>query len=169
MQLYTSGTTGHPKGAVLAHGNFTAMPSSPTLPWSEWDADDVSLAAMPCFHIGGTGWAIMGFLHGALNVVMREFDPARVLDFIERWRISKLFLVPAALQVVVRHPRARQLDYSQLKYLLYGASPDAARVVARVHGSVRLRLRPALWNDRDDGFRYGARSRGSRSGGQRSA
>jgi long-chain acyl-CoA synthetase len=123
VQLYTSGTTGHPKGAVLAHGNFTAMPSSPTLPWSEWDADDVSLAAMPCFHIGGTGWAIMGFLHGALNVVMREFDPARVLDFIERWRISKLFLVPAALQVVVRHPRARQLDYSQLKYLLYGASP----------------------------------------------
>jgi acyl-CoA synthetase (AMP-forming)/AMP-acid ligase II len=123
VQLYTSGTTGHPKGAVLAHGAFSAMPASPTLPWSEWDADDVSLAAMPCFHIGGTGWAIMGFHHGAFNVVMREFDPTKVLDFIERWRISKVFLVPAALQVVVRHPRAREVDYSQLKYMLYGASP----------------------------------------------
>ncbi|MGH8175060.1 MAG: fatty acid--CoA ligase [Steroidobacter sp.] len=123
IQLYTSGTTGHPKGAVLVHANFMSMPASPTLPWSEWDADDVSLAAMPCFHIGGTGWAIMGLNHGALNVVMREFDPTRVLDFIEHWRISKLFLVPAALQVVVRHPRARQVDYSRLKYMMYGASP----------------------------------------------
>ena len=123
IQLYTSGTTGHPKGAVLTHENFSHMPASELHPWSQWDADDVSLAAMPCFHIGGTGWAILGLNHGALNVVMREFDPARVLDMIERWRISKLFLVPAAMQLVVRQPRAREVDYSRLKYLMYGASP----------------------------------------------
>ena len=123
IQLYTSGTTGHPKGAVLTHANFMHMPASPDLPWSLWSADDASLVAMPCFHIGGTGWAIMGLKHGALNVVMREFDPTQVLEVIARWRISKLFLVPAAMQVVVRHPRARTVDYSRLKYLLYGASP----------------------------------------------
>jgi long-chain acyl-CoA synthetase len=124
VQLYTSGTTGHPKGAVLTHANFLAMPASrPELPWSVWTEEDVSLAAMPCFHIGGTGWGILGLRAGALNVVMREFDPTKVLEIIERWRISKLFLVPAAMHVVVRDPRARQIDYSQLKYMLYGASP----------------------------------------------
>jgi acyl-CoA synthetase (AMP-forming)/AMP-acid ligase II len=124
MQLYTSGTTGHPKGAILSHRNLVGMPqSSPVYPWSRWSADDVSLFAMPCFHIGGTGWAILGLMHGALNVIAREFDPTKVLDFIENWRITKLFLVPAAMQVVVRSPKARAVDYSQLKYIMYGASP----------------------------------------------
>lgn len=124
VQLYTSGTTGNPKGAVLSHRNLVGMPqSSRTYVWSRWSADDVSLFAMPCFHIGGTGWAILGLMHGALNVIAREFDPTKVLDFIENWRITKLFMVPAALQVVVRNPKARAVDYSQLKYIMYGASP----------------------------------------------
>ena len=48
---------------------------------------------------------------------------APILDFIERDRVSKMFMVPAALQIVVRLPRAREVDYSRLKYILYGASP----------------------------------------------
>jgi fatty-acyl-CoA synthase len=130
MQLYTSGTTGHPKGAMLSHRNFLdlrdetrygAMPE-----WNQWSEDDVSLLAMPVFHIGGTGWGVFALYYGAKSVVARDFDPAAVLDFFERDRISKLFLVPAAMQFVVRHPRARQVDYSSLKYLLYGASPIPA-------------------------------------------
>lgn len=124
LQLYTSGTTGHPKGAVLSNSNLCGMPQASSIyEWSRWHANDVSLVAMPCFHIGGTGWAILGLMHGAQNVVAREFDPAKVLDYIETWRITKLFLVPAAMQVIVRLPKARQVDYSQLKYLMYGASP----------------------------------------------
>src|ERR1044072_8777219 len=62
-------------------------------------------------------------MHDAPYVVAREFDPTNAPDFIENWRITKLFMVPAALQVVVRNPRARAVDYSQLKYIMYGASP----------------------------------------------
>jgi acyl-CoA synthetase (AMP-forming)/AMP-acid ligase II len=124
VQLYTSGTTGHPKGAVLTHDNFLSMlQSEPAHEWSRWSEADVSLAAMPCFHIGGTGWVILGLYNGATNVIAREFDPSKVLDYIVNERITKLFLVPAAMQVVVRHPKAREVDYSRLRYIMYGASP----------------------------------------------
>ncbi|MBI3676774.1 MAG: fatty acid--CoA ligase [Proteobacteria bacterium] len=127
VQLYTSGTTGRPKGAMLTHHNLTgmrkAMSQSDELPWNKWTAEDVSLVAMPVSHIGGTGYGLMGLYWGAKGIVAREFDPTKVLDFIEKDRVTKLFLVPAAIQIVLRDPRARTTDYSRLKYLLYGASP----------------------------------------------
>src|SRR5690606_41201148 len=63
------------------------------------------------------------------GVIAREFDPTKVLDFIEKDRISKLFIVPAALQIVLRDPRSRTTDYSRLKYMLYGAAPMPAALL----------------------------------------
>jgi acyl-CoA synthetase (AMP-forming)/AMP-acid ligase II len=126
LQLYTSGTTGHPKGAMLPNRallELRALHATSDMGWNRWTTDDVSLVAMPVSHIGGTGWGIMGLYNGAKGVVAREFDPNAVLDFIERDRISKIFMVPAAMQIVLRNPRAREVDYSRVKYVLYGASP----------------------------------------------
>jgi acyl-CoA synthetase (AMP-forming)/AMP-acid ligase II len=133
IQLYTSGTTGKPKGAMLSHANFlnlvqTGSPDEKP-EWNRWSPDDVSLVAMPIFHIGGSGWGVMGLYHGAKGVIAREFDPTRVLDFFEQSGITKLFMVPAAMQFVVRQPRARQVDFSRLKYMLYGASPIPAALL----------------------------------------
>ena len=133
IQLYTSGTTGKPKGAMLSHanllnlvqtGNETELPE-----WNRWTTDDVSLVAMPVFHIGGSGWGLTGLYHGAKGVIAREFDPTKVLDFFEQSGITKLFMVPAAMQFVVRQPRARLIDFSRLKYMLYGASPIPAALL----------------------------------------
>jgi fatty-acyl-CoA synthase len=132
IQLYTSGTTGRPKGAMLSHANLLNLVESgdgERSDWNRWTADDVSLVAMPIFHIGGTGWGLLGLYHGAKGVVAREFDPTKVLDFIEHARITKLFMVPAAMQFVVRQPRARSVDFSRLKYILYGASPIPAALL----------------------------------------
>jgi len=126
LQLYTSGTTGRPKGAMLSHDNLLGgrrEAADMDLPWNQWGPDDVSLVAMPVGHIGGTGWGIVGLYNGAKGVVAREFDPFKVLDYIANDGISKMFMVPAALQIVVRQPNARSVDYSRLKYILYGASP----------------------------------------------
>ncbi|WP_304176413.1 fatty acid--CoA ligase [Phenylobacterium aquaticum] len=126
LQLYTSGTTGHPKGAMLSHRallELRALHAASDMGWNRWTPDDVSLVAMPIFHIGGSGWGIMGLYNGAKGVVAREFDPNAVLDFITHDRISKIFMVPAAMQIVLRHPKAREVDYSCMKYVLYGASP----------------------------------------------
>ena len=126
IQLCTSGTTGRPKGAVLSHDNMLLgrkRSQERPMDWNRWNDDDVSLVAMPVGHIGGTGWGFMGYYSGALNVIAREFRPDDVLGFIEREGISKLFMVPAAIQFVLADPRAREVDYSRLKYMLYGASP----------------------------------------------
>src|SRR3954465_603829 len=133
IQLYTSGTTGKPKGAMLSHANFLNLVQTGNAEdkpeWNRCDYDHVSLVAMPIFHIGGSGWGVMGLYHGAKGVIAREFDPTKVLDFFEQSGITKLFMVPAAMQFVVRQPRARQVDFSRLKYMLYGASPIPAALL----------------------------------------
>ncbi|WP_436063563.1 MULTISPECIES: fatty acid--CoA ligase [unclassified Phenylobacterium] len=140
VQLYTSGTTGRPKGAMLSHLNILGgrrRAQETPMSWNQWAPEDISLVAMPVGHIGGTGWGIVGLVNGAKGVVAREFDPFKVLDYIEHDRVSKMFMVPAALQIVVRQPRAREVDYSRLKYILYGASPiplDLLRECMEVFG-----------------------------------
>ena len=140
MQLYTSGTTGRPKGAVLPTRGFFGLRGASEdsqAEWSKWSDTDVSLVAMPCFHIGGSGWGISGLYYGATGVVMAEFDPTRVLDYFVAHGVTKLFMVPAAMQIVLRQPNVREVDYSQLKYILYGASPiplDLLREAVEVFG-----------------------------------
>jgi acyl-CoA synthetase (AMP-forming)/AMP-acid ligase II len=126
VQMYTSGTTGHPKGVQLAHRSFFAFrpfPPADDMTFENWTEQDVSLVAMPSYHIGGVGWGIAGLRAGARNIIIREFDAGAVLDIIHRFHVSKLFLVPAAMQVVLKHPAARTTDYSSLEYITYAASP----------------------------------------------
>jgi len=132
IQLYTSGTTGKPKGAMLSHANFLNLVQAgkdEKPDWNKWNEDDVSLVAMPIFHIGGSGWGVLGLYQGATGVIAREFDPTKILDFFEQSGVTKLFMVPAAMQFVVRQPRAREVDFSRLKYMLYGASPIPAALL----------------------------------------
>lgn len=129
VQMYTSGTTGHPKGVQVSHYAFYALnelaelAGEPEEEWTTWTDQDVSLLAMPNFHIGGTGWALIGMYAGARNVVLAEFTPAGCLQAIRDYGISKLFIVPAAMQFVLADPSCAQTDFSSLKYIVYGASP----------------------------------------------
>ncbi|HEX8029589.1 MAG TPA: fatty acid--CoA ligase [Vicinamibacterales bacterium] len=126
LQLYTSGTTGRPKGVMLTHENILSKQRhacDAAMGWYQWSADDVSLVAMPVAHAAGSLWGMLGLLFGAKGIVVREFDTTQVLDFVERDRISKMFMVPSALQIIVRQPRSREVDYRRLKCIVYGASP----------------------------------------------
>jgi len=126
LMLYTSGTTGNPKGAMLSNRSLLglrASVSSAELPdWYRWTAQDVSLIAMPIFHISGSGWGLWTLQHGATGVVVREFDPTRVLDLLVTFRITKIMLVPTALRILCDHPQAADTDFSFLKTICYGGS-----------------------------------------------
>ena len=126
VQLYTSGTTGRPKGVMLAHRNFTygaAANQEAALAWNRWEEADSAVLAMPVSHISGTGWGILTVHYGATCHIQRQFDLDQTFDMINRDGISKIFLVPAALQFLVRHPRAKQSDFSRIREMGYGASP----------------------------------------------
>ncbi|RME65938.1 MAG: fatty acid--CoA ligase, partial [Alphaproteobacteria bacterium] len=129
LQLYTSGTTGHPKGAVLSHRSLLSLrhrfPASRQPAWNRWQASDVSLIGMPVFHISGTGWGIWSLQHGAKGIVVREFDPHAVLDLLVEHRISKIMMVPTAMRIVLEHPRARETDFGFLENIYYGGAPIA--------------------------------------------
>jgi len=142
LQLYTSGTTGKPKGAVITHGsilsNRDASASGEAMrSWQEPIPGDVTLLAMPCFHISGTGTGIGTLVAGTNAIVLPEYDPTKALDLIANFNISKIFLVPAALQILLNHPRVGETDFSRLKYVTYGASPiplELMREAMRVMG-----------------------------------
>ena len=126
LQLYTSGTTGNPKGAVLSNRNLFALrkhAEGSDQAYTKWDDDEVVLVAMPCAHIGGTGLGIMAVAAGLPAFVLAEFTPDAVFDAIETGGVTRLFIVPAALHIMLQQPRCTQVDYSRLKYILYGAAP----------------------------------------------
>lgn len=140
LQIYTSGTTGHPKGVQLPHRAFYALetarlqsddPDDPMWEWNVWGPDDVSLVNMPCFHISGTGWGILGLYNGACNVVLPHFDAGAVLDAIARYKVTKLVVVPTGIQMMLDHPDCPCTDFSSLSYFCYGASPIPLELLKR--------------------------------------
>jgi len=128
IQLYTSGTTGHPKGAILTHGSIFSSRMNDRnedelMDWQKTVEGEVALLAMPCFHISGTGYGLGTMFNGSKAIVLPEYDPTQALDLIEKYNISKIFMVPAAIQILLNHPRVHDVDFSNLKYITYGASP----------------------------------------------
>ena len=132
LQLYTSGTTGFPKGALLTHRSLLGTIEKGALTgedWSRWDEDDVALVAMPLFHIGGTGWALHALEAGATAVILARPDIEAIIETIEAERVTKAFAVPAVLNMIIHHPRAKTADLSSMTELLYGASPIPLEVL----------------------------------------
>ena len=130
MQLYTSGTTGLPKGVMLTNANLSTAISEAGKTFSITD-DTVSLVAMPLFHIGGSGWALCAMSRGGRSVILRDVDPGVLLELVAVERITETFVVPAVLMMLLASPALSTTDLSSLRLIFYGASPISEDVLVK--------------------------------------
>ena len=122
--LYTGGTTGTPKGALLTHRNLVAN----TIQFAEWYAfepgTETSLGAIPMFHSGGmSGVMNVPLYAGATLVVLPRFAAPAVARTVSRYRVTRLFGVPAMFIVLLGHEGGRRADYSHLRACRTNAAP----------------------------------------------
>jgi fatty-acyl-CoA synthase len=121
--MYTSGTTGRPKGAVLTHTNLTGQTMSNLFNHGV-DVNDVGFIGVPFFHIAGVGNLLTGMLLGLPTVIhpLGAFDPGHLLDVLAAEKVTGIFLVPAQWQAVCN---AQQEDPREVKLrvISWGAAP----------------------------------------------
>ena len=126
LTLYSSGTTGLPKGAMLTHGNLAWTPEMGRTAYG-MDADTVNLVPSPLFHIGGTGYSLTAMGQGGHTVLVRDVDPVLLLGLIERHRVTHTFLVPAVIAMLVAALPDHPTDLASLRAVAYGAAPMSER------------------------------------------
>lgn len=135
VQMYTSGTTGFPKGALLSHRQLLTATIKPAMTqdpsFGQWQEGDTALVAMPLFHATGTVWLLAAMAHGAPAVILPRPDIAGIVNAIVAERITHLVLVPAVMLAISLYLEQVQADLGVVKELWYGASPIPLDVLRR--------------------------------------
>ncbi|SFV07818.1 class I adenylate-forming enzyme family protein [Pseudoduganella namucuonensis] len=142
MVLYTSGTTGRPKGVLFSHAKFFRMFAATAIE-TRLVHEDVYLIAVPLFHTAGMNMALnQALFMGATGIVHRgRFDPATIFALIQRHRVTLAILVPTTVGLLAHHPDVPSYDLSSLNKIFYGSMPIAPQVLdkaLRVFGGVRF-------------------------------
>jgi acyl-CoA synthetase (AMP-forming)/AMP-acid ligase II len=126
--VYTSGTTGHPKGVVVTHANILANVDHLNY-WMPNREGGVHLHAAPIFHILDFPFMFAAPAFGACQVAIPKFSPQSFCETVERERISQSVLVPTMINLLVQFSEFEKYDLSSLERLAYGGSPMAPELI----------------------------------------
>lgn len=122
LLLYTSGTTGLPKGVMISNRNLAHVELMARIVWG-FGPTSVNLVAMPLFHIGGIGYGMMALSQGGLTVILQSGDPPVILEALSAHKATHAFFVPTVIQRLVEHAQATGVAPTSLQRLCYGAAP----------------------------------------------
>ncbi len=120
--MYTSGTTGRPKGALMSHAANIAWLAS-MLATSDLRHGERNIVVAPLFHIGGLGLAMSAVYRGMTTVLLKQFDPGVMWDLIDAEKITGFFAVPAMLAFMYQHPKRATATRPALRWVICGAAP----------------------------------------------
>ncbi len=138
--LYTSGTTGRPKGVMLRNLNLFSLTGPLSFEVPELGEGTGALVAMPLYHIGGIGWGLAVVSSGATAVIAREVVPEDLLRLLVERRVATGFVVPAVLLFLTQVPGVQDMEFPDLRNLIYGASPIAEDLLRRSIETFRCRF-----------------------------
>src|SRR5580658_1493436 len=132
--MYTSGTTGRPKGAVLSHQNLQCQALTVIRSWRMFGDEEVVLCASPLFHIASLGAVAPTVLIGGTTVLVPSgnFSSEAALELMAAERITSMFLVPAQWQLICADPSLPDRDLSALKTISWGAAPATTTLLTRM-------------------------------------
>ncbi len=136
LQMYTSGTTGLPKGVQLTNANVLASLAIFSLPPLDLDTNDVLYAPAPMFHITGIGPVMRCIQSGARLVLAGAFDPGQAVETMARERVTSTTLAPAMIQACLASPAMAEADLGPLRVIIYGGSPIAESVLREAQGRI---------------------------------
>jgi acyl-CoA synthetase (AMP-forming)/AMP-acid ligase II len=142
LLMYTSGTTGRPKGCMLGQREMRQLCINLAIEQNSALFERV-LLVMPLFHVGATAIAAAHLFRGGSIVLHRQFDPAALLDSVERDKVNILHLAPIMVQMVIEQPNVEARNVSSLHTVVYSAAPMPSPVLKRglkLFGNVFVQL-----------------------------
>jgi acyl-CoA synthetase (AMP-forming)/AMP-acid ligase II len=129
LLLYTSGTTGQPKGVIVSHGNLGFV--EPTANLWKFGAGSVNLVAMPLFHIGGIGYGMMALSRGGRTVLLPQPEPRAVLAAMAAQSVTHAFFVPTVIQRLVEQVEQDRSTPGGMELIVYGGAPIGEALLRR--------------------------------------
>jgi fatty-acyl-CoA synthase len=138
--MYTSGTTGRPKGVMLTHANLAWKNLAHTIEFGFTEAD-LGLACGPLYHVGALDLTTTSLIAaGAATIIHRSFDASDVVDEIERSRVSTVWLAPAMVNAIMALPGIEQRDLSSVRVVINGGEKMPIPLIERIQ-----RVFPSAW------------------------
>ncbi|MBA2673603.1 AMP-binding protein [Ramlibacter sp.] len=135
LQMYTSGTTGKPKGVMLTHANIASIAQTGARALGAFNPEDRALVCLPLFHIAGVDWALFSLISGAHIFLHGEVQAAAIVDAMVQHRITKTLLVPAVIRMVTEEMERRCVHVESLGALCFGASAMPEELIARARAA----------------------------------
>ena len=129
--FYTSGTTGYPKGVMISHKNRLMDIIHQVADFEYVEPEDIYLNIGPLFHMAVFGNCLAHLDMGCTVVILKEFDPKRVFELIEKERIRAFWAAPTMVQMLLDYPEAKNYDVRSLKTIAYAGSPMPMEIMKR--------------------------------------
>ena len=130
--MYTSGTTGRPKGALLSHRANLAYLTS-MFATSDLNNGERQIIVAPMFHIAGLGFLMLAVYRGLTSVIVKAFDPAVIWDIVDAEKITGFFGVPSMLAFMYQHPKRATAARPKLEWVVCGAAPVPVPLIEAWH------------------------------------
>ena len=135
--MYTSGTTGRPKGALISHSGILSLVEHGKDRLGPFKDHANSLVCMPLFHIAGSAWLFFGLASSCNNILLVDINPKEILSILEKSKVTSTLMVPAVVQMVTIEAEKSGIKLNNVENIVFGASPMPVDILKRAQKKLR--------------------------------